>query len=112
MEGLVEGDIVVVPFPFSNLTESKRRPALILAVLPGDDLILCQITSKARYDKYSVPLLAPDFRSGSLKLASFIRPNKLLTTDKAVVLYRIATITKEKLGEAVNQAIKILKGDA
>ena len=112
MEGLVEGDIVVVPFPFSNLTESKRRPALILRVLAGDDLILCQITSKARHDNYSIPLLAHDFQNGSLKLASFLRPNRLLTTDKVVVLYRVATVTREKLGEAVNQAIKILKGEA
>lgn len=47
MEKFVKGDVIVVPFPFSNLTQAKRRPALIVAVLHGDDVILCQITSKA-----------------------------------------------------------------
>jgi mRNA interferase MazF len=37
--------VVVVPFPFSDLTQSKRRPAVVVANLTGDDVILCQITS-------------------------------------------------------------------
>ncbi len=45
MEKLVKGDVVVIPFPFSDLTQTKRRPSLIIAELEGDDLILCQITS-------------------------------------------------------------------
>ena len=43
---ICKGDVVVVPFPFSDLTQAKRRPALVLSVLEGDDLILCQITSQ------------------------------------------------------------------
>ena len=46
MEKFVKGDVVVVPFPFSDLTEAKRRPALVLAELDKDDRILCQITSQ------------------------------------------------------------------
>ena len=46
MAKFVKGDIVVVPFPFSDLTNSKRRPALVITELTGDDVILCQITSK------------------------------------------------------------------
>ena len=45
MARFVKGDVVVVPFPFSDLTQTKRRPALVIANLSGDDLILCQITS-------------------------------------------------------------------
>jgi mRNA interferase MazF len=45
MARFVVSNVVIVPFPFSDLSESKRRPALVLAVLTGDDLILCQITS-------------------------------------------------------------------
>ena len=44
MARFVKGDVVVVPFPFSDLSQSKRRPALIIASLEGDDAILCQIT--------------------------------------------------------------------
>ncbi len=56
MAKFVKGDIVVVPFPFSDLTLSKRRPALVIAPLEGDDIILCQITSQTVKDKYSLSL--------------------------------------------------------
>lgn len=42
----MKGDVVVVPFPFSDLTIAKRHPALVIAELEGNDLILCQITSQ------------------------------------------------------------------
>ncbi len=41
MEKLVKGDIVVIPFHFSDLSEAKRRPAIVVATLEGNDLILC-----------------------------------------------------------------------
>jgi mRNA interferase MazF len=50
----VKGEVVVVPFPFSDLTQAKRRPALVIAVLPGDDVILCQITSQTVTDEYAI----------------------------------------------------------
>jgi mRNA interferase MazF len=74
MGKFVKGDIVVIPFPFSDLSGSKRRPALVLADLDGDDVILCQITSVARNDNYAVPIDAADFESGTLPVKSFVRP--------------------------------------
>ncbi len=52
----VVGEVVVLPFPLTNLQPGKRRPALVVADLAGDDLIRCQITSRARSDSSSVPL--------------------------------------------------------
>jgi hypothetical protein len=46
----VIGEAVVLPFPQTNLQSGKRRPALVAASLPGDDLIRCQITSRNRSD--------------------------------------------------------------
>ena len=46
MAKFMKGDVVVIPFPFSDLSQSKRRPALVLTTLEGDDAILCQITSR------------------------------------------------------------------
>jgi hypothetical protein len=54
MAKFVKGDVVVIPFPFSDLSQSKRRPALVLAVLQGDDLILCQISRKNIKDNYAI----------------------------------------------------------
>ncbi len=42
----VKGDVVVLPFPYSDLSTTKRRPALVVAATAGDDLILCPITSR------------------------------------------------------------------
>ncbi|HUS88975.1 MAG TPA: hypothetical protein VMW91_06340 [Desulfosporosinus sp.] len=56
MARFVKGDVVVVPFPFSDLAQAKRRPALILAELGGDDRILCQITSQKVRDMYAIEL--------------------------------------------------------
>ncbi len=65
MAGFVRGDVVVVPFPFSDLTQAKRRPALVIATLEGDDVILCQITSKTVRDSYSIALEESDFERGA-----------------------------------------------
>ncbi|MFA4920395.1 MAG: type II toxin-antitoxin system PemK/MazF family toxin [Thermodesulfovibrionales bacterium] len=75
MAKFVKGDVVVIPFPFSDLTESKRRPAFVIANLEGDDVILCQITSKIVQDMYSLPIDDSDFETGSLKQLSNIRPD-------------------------------------
>ena len=79
MERLVKGDIVVLPFPFTDLTASKKRPALILSDIKGPDYIMLQITSKNVKDSYAIPLSDNDFQSGSLKQNSNIRPNKIFT---------------------------------
>ncbi len=55
MARFVKGDVVVVPFPFSDLTQAKRRPALVVSKLEGNDLILCQITSEFVRDNYEYP---------------------------------------------------------
>lgn len=66
MDIFVKGDVVVVSFPFSDMSGSKKRPALVVAQLHGDDVILCQITTPARPDSYSLPLLKMDFAAGGL----------------------------------------------
>ena len=66
----VVGEVVVLPFPQSNLQSGKRRPALVVADLVGDDLVLCQITRKPRADGYSIPLVLADFERGRLGLVA------------------------------------------
>jgi len=103
------GDVVVLPFPQTDLQVGKRRPALVVVTLPGDDLILCQITTQIRRDSYSIPLSAGDFKQGRLNIDSFIRCNRIFTVDQAVILYTAATIKPEKLSE-VHAAIRSLFG--
>lgn len=79
MGKFVKGDVVVAPFPFSDLSAAKRRPALVIAALTGDDVILCQITSKSVADSYAISIKSTDFATGSLSQDSNVRPNRLFT---------------------------------
>ena len=109
MARFVKGDIVVVPFPFSDLTQARRRPALILTELPGDDRILCQITSQKVRDKYAIELDASDFETGNLKQKSNIRPNRIFTCDIRIILYRVGHLKPDKLGEVIKKVVEILQ---
>ena len=77
MGKFVKGDIVVVPFPFSDLSMSKRRPALVLVDFKGADLILCQITSQSIRDDIAISIDLTDIDNGALNTVSNARPNKL-----------------------------------
>ncbi|MBN8681803.1 MAG: type II toxin-antitoxin system PemK/MazF family toxin [Chitinophagales bacterium] len=110
MAKFVKGEVVVIPFPFSDLSGSKRRPALVLADLPGDDIILCQITSQnSPKDVFAIPVSSADFITGILPVASNIRPNRIFTADKNIVIKSVGQVSIS-LQEAVFQSIvSILK---
>ena len=101
------GEVVVLPFPQTNLEAGKRRPALVVASLAGEDLILCQITSRAHSDPHSIPLTASDFERGRLMVDSFIRANRLFTVEQSVVLYTTGKVAAAKL-EEVKAKIRLL----
>ena len=73
MGRFVRGDVIVLNFPFSDFTGVKRRPALVLSDLEGNDIILCQITSQSKTDKYSVRLEKNDFADGKLTTVSVVQ---------------------------------------
>lgn len=108
MGKFVKGDVIVAPFPFSDLTANKKRPALVVASLTGDDVILCQITSKTVNDSYAISLAKADFESGSLHQDSNIRPNCPFTADSNIVLYRAGVLTPEKIKEVVTKIVDIV----
>ena len=111
MAKFIAGDVIVVPFPFSDLSQSKRRPALVLSTLTGDDLILCQITSRSITDRYAIEIDTEDFISGSLSQISNIRPNRLFTADRSIVMYEVGEISAEKLQMAIDGVVNILHGN-
>jgi len=110
MEKFVTGDIVVISFPFSDLSGSKKRPALVLRNLDGFDIILCQITSKNTKDKYSISLKTKEFQTGTLNQDSNIRINKLFTADKSIINYKAGTLQKTKITIILNKVCELIKG--
>ncbi len=63
----LKGTIVIINFPFSDLSAVKKRPALVVADLGSDDVILAQITSIANKDLYAIELKSEDFSGCSCK---------------------------------------------
>jgi len=108
MGGFVKGDIVIIPFPFSDLSGSKKRPAFVAADLSGDDIIVCQITSKSKSDPLALSLNRHDFISGGLPVDSFIRPNKIFTADKNCILSVAGHLNENKIRDALNAIITII----
>jgi mRNA interferase MazF len=105
----VKGDVVVLPFPFSDLSQAKRRPALVVATLTGNDLILCQITSQTVTDSYAIAVVNADFTTGGLNQNSNVRPNRLFTADRGIILYKAGELKADKLKEVINKIIDILQ---
>lgn len=109
MAKFVKGDVVVVPFPFSDLSNSKRRPALVINPVSMDDLILCQITSQSVKDEDAITLELQDFKENSLEKISNVRPNKLFTADSHIVLYKIASLKREKMDNVIAKITEIIQ---
>jgi mRNA interferase MazF len=113
MEGPVRGDIVVIPFPFSDLSAAKRRPALVLALLDDNDVLLCQVTSRHRPGLNAIAIGPDDFASGGLPVESFARCGKLFAADSSIIEKRAGTLRPsclQKIAE-LNAAI-VLGRDA
>ena len=109
MGKFVKGDIVVVPFPFSDLSMSKRRPALVLVDLKVVDLILCQITSQSIRDDMAISIDLTDIDNGALNTVSNARPNKLFTADENIILYQIGKLKNDKLSVVISKVVDMFQ---
>lgn len=104
---LAVGSVVLVTFPFSNLKGKKIRPALVLAKVEFDNLILCQITSNPYSSKTAIRIESSDFTKGGLPVVSFVRPDKLFTADVSIIK-SIAGELNTKSRDAILQKVRKL----
>ena len=109
MEGPVKGEVVVIAFPFSDLSQMKRRPALVLAEASPQDLILCEITTRRSPDPFAVPLLDSDFVAGALRHDSFIRPTRLFTAHRRLIITTAGRLKPAKLDQVIESLIALLQ---
>lgn len=103
------GDIVIIPFPYSDLSKSKLRPALIIAAIDNKDYIMLQITSKSYDDKQSMIITQNNLTSGFLKFDSFVKYSKIFTGNDTLVGKVIGTLKPEKVNEIINNVVEILE---
>ncbi|HET9174189.1 MAG TPA: type II toxin-antitoxin system PemK/MazF family toxin [Candidatus Saccharimonadales bacterium] len=107
MERLSIGQVVLATFPFSDLSSNKLRPCLVLGIADFNDILLCQITSKAYGSETAIQLQKSDFSAGSIVVDSFIRPDKIATLDTSRIKRKLGTVTDTKLTE-VKQKLKFI----
>ena len=110
MVPLAAGLVVLVRFPFSDLSQTKLRPAVVLADEGRDDWILCQVTSKPYADIAAVVLETTDFERGSLQVTSYARPGKLFTASGDLVEGVAGILQPESVREVIAAVVTILSG--
>lgn len=110
MARFVSGDVVVVPFPFTDLASAKVRPALVLAALSRGDLILCQITSQAAGHPEAVPILPADYEpGGQLPRASFALPHRVVTANDSCVRRKVGRLKPDKLNHLRERVCAVIR---
>ena len=99
-------DIALVNFPFTDLTKTKKRPALVIKPLEGDNTIFCQITTKRRsIQKYEIILNKEDC-VGNIRFDSFMYLDMIFTLHKSLIHGKIGEVKSQKVRDNINQKIK------
>jgi mRNA interferase MazF len=94
MARFVAGDVIVLPFPDTNQTAGKIRPAVVVGSTSTGDLLVCMITS-AGYGGEIMPLDGKNQQSSGLRVASSVRPERLLVASSDLVVKKTGRISKE-----------------
>jgi mRNA interferase MazF len=106
------GAVVLVRLPLSDLSQSKLRPAVVLAEAGRGDWILFQVTSKSYGDARAIRPEDLCFATGSLRVTSYARPGKLFTANRNLMVAEVTRLTAESLKAIVDAVIHLLRSPA
>ena len=109
MEAPSAGAVVLISFPFSDLSRSKLRPAVVLASVSRGDYVLCQVTSNPYADPNAVELTEENFREGSLQRVSYARPGKLFTANTDLFEGQAGLLSEEVGSKVVSEVVRLLR---
>ena len=104
------GDVVLVSFPFTDLTATKQRPALVVSpdsVNRAQDVILAAITSHLTEDEHNIALAETDFLHGKLPKKSGVRLTKMFTMHSMLIRKKIGALKPAKMDEVLSRMRKI-----
>ena len=104
--------VTLLPFPFSDLSASKLRPALLLAAAGKGDWVLCQITSNPDADPRAVTLIDGDFEQGGLQRTSHARARKLFTAHETLFQRAVGQLGRERHAQVVQAVVEMLRAGA
>ncbi len=100
-----KGDLILIPFPFTDLEDSKKRPALVLTTT-NLDVTVVFITTRLKWRTETDVLIKPTDRNG-LKKESLIKLNKIATLDQELAIGRLGTLTEKEIKEVNEKLIEL-----
>src|SRR3989344_5194832 len=107
-----QGDVLLVPVPFSNLKDAKQRPALVISSTARnsrvEDMVICGITSNIKDEPYSVMVEQKDLAEGTLHFLSRIKADKLFTIHKAIVIRKLGRVNTTVLEQVKEEVRKVI----
>ena len=107
-----QGDILIVPFPFSNLSGVRQRPVLVLSKInylkECKDVVTCGITSNLKDSKYSVLVDNSDLTEGNIPVRSRIKVDKLFTLEQNIVIKKLGRINKETFEKIKREFVNLV----
>ena len=103
------GSVVLVPFPFSDLSQTKLRPAVVLANANRSDWILCQVTSNPFGDTHAIALNETCFTTGSLRITSYARPGKLFTANDTLIVEQVGILKVDPIKQIIEKVVSLLR---
>ena len=107
-----QGEILIVPFPFTDLSSVKHRPVLVLSKNnynnKTEDLVTCGITSHLKDESYSVLIDNKNLLNGKIPMTSRIKVDKLFTINKSVVKNKIAKVNEETFKKVKQELFNLI----
>ena len=103
------GAVVLVPFPFSDLSQTRNRPSVVVVDAGRGDRVLCQVTSQPYSDPLAVLIESNDFQSGGLRLPSYARPGKLFTANHCLITREAGILHPNAFQRVLDAVIALLQ---
>lgn len=107
-----QGEILLVPFPFTNLTNIKQRPALVLSTddynLKKEDIIICGMTSQLKETDCSITVTNADLEEGNLPKTSLIKVDKLFQIEKSQIRKSLGKVNKRTFQQVREEFYKLI----
>jgi mRNA interferase MazF len=106
-------EIVLVPFPYTDLTAIKKRPVLILSNnrynSNHEDIVVCLITSTNYYDDYSINLNNEDLIYGYLPETSTVKVHRLFTIHQDKIIKKFSIVKAAYFDKVINKLNSLIK---
>jgi len=107
-----QGDILLIPIPYSDLTSNKKRPVLVLSNdeynTKTEDIIVAAITSNITSKEYSILISNKDLQEGNLQVNSCIRVDKIYTLSQSIVIKKFGAVKPEIINNVKEKLRKLI----